>query len=54
MGVHPLFNLAKEFARMKKADFNPPEKTFEIDINKPVDFKPGGSFWHKPSLALWG
>ncbi len=38
---------------MKKADFNTPEKKPEIDINKPADFKPDGSFWHKPSSALW-
>ncbi len=38
---------------MKKADINPPQKKSKIDINKPADFKPSGSFWHKPSAALW-
>lgn len=38
---------------VKKADFTPPGKKPEIDINKPADFKPDGSFWHKPSSALW-
>lgn len=38
---------------MKKSEFNPADKKSEIDINKPTDFKPGGSFWHKPSSALW-
>ncbi len=38
---------------MKKSEFNPADKKSEIDINKPADFKPDGSFWHKPSSALW-
>ncbi|HFE39167.1 MAG TPA: ATP-dependent metallopeptidase FtsH/Yme1/Tma family protein [Gammaproteobacteria bacterium] len=38
---------------MKKTDFDTPSKTPEIDINKPEGFKPGGSFWNKPSSALW-
>ncbi len=38
---------------MKKAEFTPPEKKPDIDINKPADFKPGGGFWHRPSSALW-
>ncbi len=38
---------------MKKTEFNPPEKRPEIDINKPADFKPNGSFWHRPSSVLW-
>ncbi len=38
---------------MKKTAFNPPENKPKIDINKPEDFKPDGSFWHQPSPALW-
>ena len=38
---------------MKKSDFNAADKKPQIDINKPADFKPGGSFWHRPSSALW-
>ena len=38
---------------MKKTAFNPPQNKPKIDINKPEDFKPGGSFWHQPSSALW-
>ena len=38
---------------MKKTEFTPPENKPKIDINKPEDFKPDGSFWHQPSSALW-
>ncbi|HEB63481.1 MAG TPA: hypothetical protein ENJ07_03275 [Gammaproteobacteria bacterium] len=38
---------------MKKTAFNPPENKPKIDINKPEDFKPDGSFWYQPSSALW-
>ncbi len=38
---------------MKKTAFNTPEKKPDIDINKPENFKPNGSFWHRPSSVLW-
>ncbi|HHH49031.1 MAG TPA: ATP-dependent metallopeptidase FtsH/Yme1/Tma family protein [Gammaproteobacteria bacterium] len=38
---------------MKRTAFNTPEKKPDIDINKPENFKPNGSFWHRPSSVLW-
>jgi len=41
--IHPL-QTKRRYAQMKK---------METDINKPADFKPDGSFWHRPGSALW-
>ena len=51
-GAQPFFNQAKEFARMKKADFNPPQKKSDIDINKSGDCKPGGGHDYRATRYL--
>ncbi|HEC20810.1 MAG TPA: ATP-dependent metallopeptidase FtsH/Yme1/Tma family protein [Gammaproteobacteria bacterium] len=38
---------------MAKSDFDTTPKKPEIEINKPPDSKPGGSYWQRPGSVLW-
>ncbi len=38
---------------MAKSDFDNPAKKPDIEINKPSDAKPDGSYWQRPSSVIW-